>query len=227
MKEDKEIVYVLKWCLSGALSNPNLFPVWWGKIPLGGPPTSAMRAAVVAPPLSRAGCPGQGLQGPWCHRGSTPASHNGEQAPSVKGNTPPAPRQLGKGFTLWISLKTLEFCSDEDAGSCGNVSFTEKHRKVLQADLSAERCLPSTFPCKWCADRVLSWQFLGGKLPAQPPYRHSRVTDGEGCSAPLSLCAQTLPPHTCLYMQIVCLLLTDECWYHTCPKMSAYSPLLQ
>lgn len=27
MKEDEEIIYVLKWRLSGALSNPNLFPV--------------------------------------------------------------------------------------------------------------------------------------------------------------------------------------------------------
>lgn len=183
---------------------------------MGGPPTSAMRAAVIAPPLSRAGCPGQGPRGPWCHRGSTPASHNGEQAPSVKGNTSPAPRQLGKGFTLWISLKTLEFCSDEDAGSCGNVSFTEKQK-------STEKCfrltcqLSDVFLLHFHASDVLiecchgsSWE--GSSL-------HSLHTDtAESLMEKAALlpsasasCAQTLPPHTCLYMQIVCLLLTDEC----------------
>lgn len=83
-------------------------------------------------PLPSAGLAawGEGHGGPWCWGGAPQGTRDGEASPE-KGNTslplPETSRRLGKGFTLWLSLKTLAICSVFiDAGPCRNASFTGK-----------------------------------------------------------------------------------------------------
>lgn len=128
LKEDEERLYVLKLHISGALSNPNLLPVWGRKIPLGGPPHEHHEGGWHCPLASAglaawAGAAGaMALQGlyPGIMWWRTSSSTEGKHVPSIK-----AARQRTHALDKFKNTSILL----KDAGPCGNVSFTGKQMR--------------------------------------------------------------------------------------------------